>query len=95
MSCFYQITKTLSFFGSLGQNFWTSDVLIRTSQSRKLLAQRDKFEKSYCRGLHWQLNGLQKGLFSISIEMFCLLEFSSTVQLTLSMLLLNLVLLMI
>jgi len=45
MSCFYQITKTLSFFGSSGQNFWTSDVLIRTSQSRKLLAQRDKFEK--------------------------------------------------
>jgi hypothetical protein len=26
-------------------NFWTSDVLIRTSQSRKLLAQKDKFEK--------------------------------------------------
>ena len=36
----YQITKTLSFFGSLSQNFWTSDVLIRTSQCRKLLAQK-------------------------------------------------------
>ena len=45
MCCFYQIPKTLSFFGSSSQNFWTSDVLIWTSQSRKLLAQRDKFEK--------------------------------------------------
>ena len=39
------VAKTLSFFLSSGQNVWTSDVLIRTSQSRKLLAQRDKFEK--------------------------------------------------
>jgi hypothetical protein len=39
------VAKTLSFFLSSGQNVWTSVVLIRTSQSRKLLAQRDKFEK--------------------------------------------------
>ena len=44
MSCFYQITNSFIFW-IFGSNFWTSDVLIRTSQSRKLLAQRDKFEK--------------------------------------------------
>jgi hypothetical protein len=46
MSCFYQITKTLSFFESSGQNFWTNSMNDIRTKSLKVPNLKEAWIKS-------------------------------------------------